>query len=68
MTERRAKAADVATKIGSHSFRATWITQYLGNGGRLEVARQMANHESSRTTGLYDQHSYQVSLDEAERV
>ena len=29
----------------------------LKNGGRLEVARQMANHESARTTGLYDQRS-----------
>lgn len=30
------------------------ITAYLKNGGRLEVAQQIAAHESSRTTGLCD--------------
>ena len=68
MIGRRAEAADVATKIGCHSFRATGITEYLRNGGRLEVAQQMANHESSRTTGLYDRHNDQISLDEVERI
>jgi hypothetical protein len=28
----------------------------------------MANHESARTTGLYDRHTDQVSLDEVERI
>ncbi|RZI56612.1 MAG: integrase [Pseudomonas sp.] len=68
MIGRRAKAANVATKIGCHAFRATGITEYLRNGGRLEVAQQMANHESSRTTGLYDRRYDQVSLDEVERI
>jgi hypothetical protein len=49
-----------------HSFRATGITAYLKNGGRLEIAQQMANHESSRTTGLYDRRGDEVSLDEVE--
>jgi len=35
-------------------FRATGITAYLKNGGKLEIAQQMANHESARATGLYD--------------
>lgn len=30
------------------------ITACLKNAGRLEIAQQMANCESSRTTGLYD--------------
>jgi site-specific recombinase XerD len=68
MIGRRAEAAAVATKIGCHSFRATGITEYLRNGGRLEVAQQMANHESSRTTGLYDRRHDQVSLDEVEKI
>jgi site-specific recombinase XerD len=68
MIRRRAEAANVATKIGCHSFRATGITEYLRNGGRLEVAQQMANHESSRTTGLYDRRHDQVSVDEVERI
>jgi integrase len=51
MVGRRAAAACVNTKIGCHSLRATGITEYLRNGGKLEVAQQMANHESARTTG-----------------
>ena len=68
MIGRRAKDAEVHTKIGCHSFRATGITEYLRNGGKLEVAQQMANHESARTTGLYDRRNDQVSLDEVERI
>lgn len=68
MIGRRASAASVDTKIGCHSFRATGITEYLRNGGKLEIAQQMANHESSRTTGLYDRRQDQVSLDEVERI
>ncbi len=68
MVGRRAVAADIGTRIGCHSFRATGITEYLRNGGRLEIAQQMANHESARTTGLYDRRQGQVTLDEIERV
>lgn len=68
MIGRRAAAASVDTRIGCHSFRATGITEYLRNGGKLEVAQQMANHESARTTGLYDRRQDQVSLDEVERI
>jgi site-specific recombinase XerD len=68
MIRRRAAAAGIKTKIGCHTFRATGITAYLKNGGRLEVAQQMAGHESSRTTGLYDRRGDDVSLDEVERI
>lgn len=68
MIRRRATAADILTRIGNHSFRATGITEYLRNGGKLEVAQQMAAHESARTTGLYDRRNDQVSLDEVERI
>lgn len=68
MIQRRAEKAGIKTKIGNHSFRATGITAYLKNGGRLEVAQQMANHESSRTTGLYDRRGDEITLDEVERV
>ena len=68
MIGRRAAAAGIETKIGCHSFRATGITEYLRNGGKLEHAQQMANHESARTTGLYDRRGDQVSLDEVERI
>ncbi len=68
MIARRARAAGIATRIGDHSFRATGITEYLKNGDTLEIAQQMANHESARTTVLYDRRNDQVSLDEVERI
>lgn len=34
MIGRRARDAEVHTKIGCHSFRATGITEYLRNGGK----------------------------------
>jgi integrase/recombinase XerD len=51
---RRAKAAGIETRSGNHTFRATGITAHLKNSGKLEVAQQIANHESPRTTKLYD--------------
>jgi site-specific recombinase XerD len=68
MIRRRALGAAIATRIGCHTFRATGITEYLKNGGKLEIAQQMANHESARTTGLYDRRNDQISLDEVERI
>jgi integrase/recombinase XerD len=68
MIRRRALAAGIKTEIGCHTFRATGITAYLKNGGRLEIAQQMAAHESARTTGLYDRRSDEVSLDEVEKI
>ena len=68
MIQRRARAAGIKTRIGNHTFRATGITAYLKNGGKLEVAQQIANHESPRTTKLYDRRQDEISLDEIERV
>lgn len=68
MIGRRAAAAEIATKLGNHSFRATGITTYLKNGGTLEKAAQMANHASTRTTQLYDRRREELSLDEVERI
>jgi site-specific recombinase XerD len=68
MIRRRIAAVGIDTKVGCHSFRAAGITEYLRNGGKLEIAQQMANHESSRTTGLYDRRHEQIDLDEIERI
>jgi len=68
MIQRRGFSIGVRTKIGCHTFRATGITEYLRNGGKLEIAQQMANHESARTTGLYDRRDDQLTLDEVERI
>jgi len=68
MIRRRAFAAGIKTRIGNHTFRATGITQYLRNGGRRELAQQMAAHESPRTTALYDRRDDEVAVDEVERI
>lgn len=68
MVRRRQRDAGIATDIGCHTFRATAITNYLTNGGSLEKAQQLANHESARTTKLYDRRDDKVSLDEVERI
>jgi len=49
-------------------FRASGITIYLENGGTLEHAQNMADHESPRTKKLYDRTSDALSLDEIERI
>ena len=53
---------------GSHTLSATSITASLKNGGRLEIAQQMAAHESARTTELYDRRSEELFLDAVERI
>jgi integrase len=68
MIRRHSAAADIETKIGNHTFRATGIMAYLKNGGTLEKAAAMANHASTRTTQLYDRRRDDVSLDEVERI
>jgi integrase/recombinase XerD len=68
MVQRRAKATDIDTRIGNHTLRATGITAYLKNSGKLEVAQHIANHESPRTTKLYDRRQDEISLDEIERI
>ena len=68
MVKRRAVAAGLSASTCNHSLRATGITTYLKNGGRVEVAQQIAGHESARTTGLYDRRNDEVSLDEVERI
>jgi hypothetical protein len=52
----------------SHLARATGVTVYLENGGRLEHAQQMAGHESPRTTKLYDRTKDEITLSEVERI
>jgi integrase len=56
------------TRIGNHTFRSTGITADLKNSGKLEAAQQIANHESPRTTKLYDRRNDEISLDEIERI
>jgi integrase/recombinase XerD len=65
---RRASNAGIETQIGCHTFRATGITDYLTNGGRIEVAQRMAGHSNAKTTGLYDRRNDDISIGEVERI
>jgi integrase/recombinase XerD len=68
MVRRRAVDAGIDTAIGCHTFRATGITDYLTNGGRIEVAQRMAGHSNAKTTGLYDRRNDDISVGEVERI
>jgi integrase/recombinase XerD len=68
MVRRRAKDAGVETAIGNHSFRAIGLTDYLENGGDINIAKRMAGHANIKTTELYDRRSDDVSFSEIERV
>jgi integrase len=68
MIRRRARAAGIMAPIGNHTFRATGITAYLGNGGALEHAQTMAAHESPRTTKLYDRTQDRLTQAEVEKI
>jgi site-specific recombinase XerD len=68
MVRRRAIKAGVVEKIGNHSFRVTGITTYLENDGTLELAQEMANHASPRTTKLYDRRGDKITQDAVERI
>ena len=68
MIKRRTSKAGLPREICAHSFRGTGITEYLRNGGDLEVAARIAGHESTRTTQLYNRLPDEISLDEIERI
>ncbi len=68
MVKRRSKAAGLSTTTSPHSWRGSGITEYLRNGGTLETAQEIAAHESSRTTKLYDRSQGEITLDEIEKI
>ncbi len=68
MVRRRAKDAGLEAAIGNHSFRAIGLTDYLENGGDINIAKRMAGHSNIKTTELYDRRGDEVSFSEIERV
>ena len=68
MIKRRARKAGLTAEICAHSFRGTGITEYLRNGGDLEIAARIAEHVSIRATQLYNRLSEEISLDEIECI
>jgi integrase/recombinase XerD len=51
MVRRRASDGGIETAIRCHTFCATGITDYLTNGGRIEVAQRMAGHSKREKHG-----------------
>ena len=65
--KRRLKAAKLPVRLFPRCFRVTAITDLLTQGVPLEDV-QIANHESPKTTKLYDRTSDQTTLDEVEKI
>ncbi|BCM94497.1 tyrosine recombinase XerC (plasmid) [Abditibacteriota bacterium] len=70
MVQRRLDNAGIGGRIGfgCHSFRATCGTNFLTNGGELEVCQKLMGHADSRTTKLYDRRELAVSQGDIERI
>lgn len=64
MIRRRAARAGIATSIGCHSFRATSLTNYLQNGGKIETAQRMPPWMTVRAPSSLDA---ALEVDEGER-
>jgi hypothetical protein len=45
-----------------------WNLTIAHRPGKLEIAQHIANHESPRTTKLYDRRQDEISPDEVERI
>ena len=68
MVKRRCAIAGLPTQINNHSFRATGITTFMANGGKLERAAHIAGHANPSTTKLYDHSDDAITQDEIERI
>ena len=53
------RAGQTAALVPDHRH---FIGVMICNGGKLEIAQQMANHESARTIGVCHRKNDQVSL------
>lgn len=65
----RQRASDVGLEnvVGCYTFRATVITDYLTDGGKLEIVQRMAGHSNAKTTGLYDRRGDEISVEQVKR-
>ncbi len=70
MVQRRLEDAEIGggQGYGCHSFRATCGTNFLTNGGELEVCQMLMGHADSRTTKLYDRRALKATLADIERI
>ena len=49
-------------------FRGTDITEYLRNGGDLEITARISSQEATHTTRLYNRVEGKLRLDEIEQI
>ena len=68
MIKRRAKIIGLSDTICCHTFRATGISAFLENGGSIEKAKAIANHEGPKTTKLSSATGDQITLEDVERI
>jgi len=68
MIKKRCRLAGLPYEITCHSFRGTGITNYLSNGGDIEVCAEMATHSDIRTTQVYDHREDIVDKSEVEKI
>ena len=68
MMKQRLESAGLPEHFSPHSFRVTTVTDLLEQNVPLEHAQPIANHESPKTTKLYDRTSDRITLDEVERI
>jgi integrase len=68
MVKRRCADAALPTSICNHSFRATAITIYQENGGRVEDSQALAGHADMRTTQLNNRKRRKLQHAEVDRV
>lgn len=68
MIKRRIKRLEMSDKFTCHSFRATWITEYLKSTGDERMAQQIAGHASASTTRMYDKRNRDIRQEEMEKV
>jgi integrase/recombinase XerD len=69
MVKRRLKTAGLPhDRLTCHSFRATTITDLLGQGTPLEDVQYLAGHADPRTTRLYDRRQRTVTRNIVERI
>ncbi|MFC3193214.1 tyrosine-type recombinase/integrase [Marinicella sediminis] len=68
MVKRRARRAGLSNLISNHTFRGTGMTNFLENGGDLEIAQEIAGHADVRTTKLYDGSKHEAIKSEIERI
>jgi integrase/recombinase XerD len=68
LVQTRARACGIKKRVCPHSFRATGITEYMNNGGTIDIAQRIAGHSQLSTTQIYDHSKDRVTIAEIERI